>query len=60
MSDRRKFEGEGELQLQLLEVTQDPTFAQRKTQRRAPVEVMVDLNLPRDESSRSSTAKTLH
>ena len=31
MSDRRKYEGEEELQLQLLEVTQDPTFGKQSS-----------------------------
>ena len=33
MSNRRKYEGEEELQLQLLEVTQDPTFGESVPQR---------------------------
>ena len=60
MSNRRKNEGEEELQLQLLEVTQDPTFGQQSPQyRKVPAVVDGEQFCEMDELS-SDAAKKLH
>ena len=60
MSNRRKNEGEEELQLQLLEVTQDPTFGKPSPQYRKVPAVVDDEQFRELDESSLDVPKRLH
>lgn len=60
MNNRRKNEGEEELQVKLLEVTEDPTFGHKPIQsNKAPV-MMRKLNIETKNKNCSGGKKILH
>jgi hypothetical protein len=60
MSNRRKYEGEEELQLQLLEVTLDPTFGKDAPQHKGMLIVCGKGELDKADEVQPQKAKTLH
>jgi hypothetical protein len=60
MSNRRKYEGEEELQLQLLEVTQDPAFDKDAPQYIKMLIVRDKAELDQADEVQPQTAKTVH
>ncbi len=61
MSDRRKYEGEEDLQLQLLEVTEDPTFGKHEPQRQRALTARGELDLEgAGTEGEMRAAKVLH
>ena len=60
MSNRRKDEGEEELQLQLLEVTQDPTFGKPAQQHNRLLVVRGESESDTPDDMNPPTVKVLH
>jgi hypothetical protein len=60
MSNRRKYEGEKELQLQLLEVTQDSTFGKDEPQHKRMLIIRDKAELDKADEVQPQTAKTVH
>jgi hypothetical protein len=60
MSDRGKYEGEHELQLQLLEASRDSNFTQYKPCVHSGIEAIIEGQRSVETASRMSTAKILH
>ena len=60
MSNRRKDEGEEDLQLQLLEVTQDPTFVKSAPQQKREMIVRGDEESDEADAVNPPTVKVLH
>jgi hypothetical protein len=60
MGDRRKQHGEEEHELQLLEVTQDPTFRERDIRRRHQVEAVIHSDPAAEKSLETTGVKVLH
>ncbi len=60
MSNRRKYEGEEELQLKLLEVTEDPAFGKPNRQHQGVLAVRGKLGLGKPDEAEPRETKVLH
>ena len=61
MSDRRKYEGEEDLQLQLLEVTEDPTFGKHTPQHKGVLAARDKMEIERaGDIAETCAVKVLH
>jgi hypothetical protein len=60
MSDRGKYEGEHELQLQLLEATRGTNFTPYKPRIQGGVKVIIERQRSAGTASQTRAAKTLH
>lgn len=61
MSDRRKYEGEEDLQLQLLEVTEDPMFGKHTSQHKGVLAARDKMEIERaGDVAERCVVKVLH